>query len=278
MATIEQKRSELEDIKTIRFISSALLEISAARMQRLREDLAANDQYYKDISKVYTTVKLSASRQMHTPEEGPSQKVRSVSVAFTSNKRFYGVLNRDVIKRFFERTRGERTDRIIIGTTGREIAEHLEGSSRCKYFSFAKDEPTVEEMKSFLERVGPYERVFLYYPTFVNVFRQNVTVLDVTYTSPIDGAEFQQVDYIFEPELPQIIAFFERQVRLSLVRRVMLEMALARIAARFVAMTEIENNSEESFKSLTYKVKQLENADANRQLLESLASFSRWKK
>lgn len=278
MATIERKKSELEDIRTVRFISSAFLEISAARMQKLREALETNDRYYSEISNVYTILKQSALRHQDVSVEGPSQKTRTVAVAFTSNKRFYGTINRDVVKRFFERMSGQHIDCIVIGTTGQEIAEHVRGDSKCQYYSFVRDEPTVEEMRTFLKRVEPYEQVLLYYPKFSSVFRQDVTMLDITHVSPstVDD-QFQEVDYIFEPELPDILSFFERQVRFSLFQRVMLETELARIAARFVAMNSIERHSEKSLKHLTREVMQLEDAKANRQLLESLSSFAQWK-
>ncbi|HEX9608877.1 MAG TPA: FoF1 ATP synthase subunit gamma [Candidatus Paceibacterota bacterium] len=279
MATIEQKRSELEDIRTVRFISNALLEISATRMQKLREALEVNSRYYREISNVYTTVKRSAVQRQDMPSESPSQKIRAVAVAFTSNKRFYGTINRDVIKRFFERIREQHVDCIVIGTTGREIAEYVRDDTHCQYYSFEKDEPTVEEMQTFLKRVDPYERVFLYYPKFTTVFQQDVAALDITHASPAVGEDqFQEVDYIFEPELPSILSFFERQVRFSLFRRVMLETELARIAARFVSMNSIGRHSEDSLKRLSRDVTILENAAANRQLLESLSSFAQWKK
>jgi hypothetical protein len=53
---------------------------------------------------------------------------------------------------------------------------------------------------------------------------------------------------------------------------------LARIAARFVSMNSIGRHSEDSLKRLSRDVTILENAAANRQLLESLSSFAQWKK
>jgi ATP synthase F1 gamma subunit len=281
MATIEEKRDELEDVKAIRFISGALLEISAARMQQLRTNINENRNFYTEIGHLYALIKQSAALHGHLPStHSQSNKSTTVSVAFTSNKRFYGAINHDIIDEFILDTSRMQTDCIVIGSTGRAIMENQKGVPSCIFHSFGADEPTSTEMQKFLKQVQGYQRILLYFPVFTSVFRQEVSVLDIAHMPPSVEEVEMSVEYIFEPELPNILAFFERRVRFLLFRHVMLETELARTAARFVAMSGAERQSEMTSAKLLRLITQLEDARSNRELLESLtgfAKFAQWK-
>lgn len=275
MATVEEKKNQLEDVKTVHFISSALVEVSAAKMQLLKSKLEENAKYYEEIGALYGAVKLTAAARDELPIENVSKKETTVSVVFTSNRRFYGAVNRQLIIDFVSRTSKTKTDCIVIGDTGRAVIENMKGAPRCNYHSFGADQPTFAEMKAFLKKVSVYSKVFIYYPHFASVFHQDTTVLDVTHAPLYEGTE-SPIDYIFEPELPELLAFFESRIRFLLFRRAMLETELARTAARFSAMSGAEQQSEATVEKLQHFITTLENNDANRQLLESLTGFSKF--
>ena len=107
------------------------------------------------------------------------------------------------------------------------------------------------------------------------MFSQDTAVLDITHTPPRVKTE-SSIEYIFEPELPQILTFFEGRVRFLLFQRAMLETELARTAARFVAMSGAEQQSDATIKKLRSFITALENSMRNRQLLESLTGFSKF--
>lgn len=275
MATIEQRKAQLEDVQTVHFISGALVEVSAARMQQLKSDLAKNVGYYEEIGALYGALKLAAVARDELPRKAPSRKVDIVSVAFTSNRRFYGAVNRNLISNFVRGVSKLRTDCIVIGKTGRSVVEAMKEKPRCTFHAFKADQPTRSEMKAFLKKVHAYKKVIIYYPRFQSVFSQNTAVLDITHTPPRAKIE-SSIEYIFEPELPQILTFFEGRVRFLLFQRAMLETELARTAARFVAMSGAEQQSDATIKKLRSFITALENSLVNRQLLESLMGFSKF--
>lgn len=280
MSTIDEKIRQLNDVETVRFISSALFEISARQMTRLREALAENNEFYNEISELYDIVKRSASIQKHlksNSDKARGLKQHSVAVVFTSNKRFYGSLNRDLVETFMKDVSDDGIDRIVVGDTGREIIEITRGAPTCQFLSFEQDEPTPKEAQQFLERVRGYNQIFVYYPTFVSVFMQKISKIDITHTPTTLDGDKDMVEYIFEPELPQILTFFEQRVRQLLFGRVLLETDLARVAARFVAMSMAERQANELEKKLTLSIRNQKEATSNRELLEALTGITKWR-
>ena len=280
MSTIDEKTRQLDDVETVRFISSALFEISARQMTKLREALAENNEFYDEISKLYDVVKRSAAIQKHLKpgsDKTKKSKQLSLAVAFTSNKRFYGSLNRDLVETFMKDVSDDGTDRIVVGDTGREIIEITRSAPACQFLSFEQDEPTPKEAQQFLERVKGYNQVFVYYPTFVSIFMQKISKIDITHTPATLDGDRGMVEYIFEPELPQILTFFEQRVRQLLFGRVLLETELARVAARFVAMSMAERQANELGKKLTQCIRNQKEATSNRELLEALTGITKWR-
>jgi len=277
---IGKKQQELDELKTVRFVTGALFEVSAENIGRLRSAFEKNRLFYIEISDLYRSVKKTALSRGDI-EEKPSNKVSGVSVAFTTNSRFYGSVNSDIMRTFVEHMKVTKRDCVIIGKTGKTFIENYpELSKRCTYFSFEGDQPTVKEMRQFLKRVSPYEQVFVFHPSFVNVFTQDVTVLDITHTPRLDEEieEVEKTDYIFEPELPKILHFFETRVRYLLFQRAMLESELARTSARLLAMSKAEERANEEVSNVQRLIRREVETFNDMRLLESFSAISKWKK
>ena len=76
--------------------------------------------------------------------------------------------------------------------------------------------------------------------------------------------------YIFEPELTKIVEFFETHVRFILFRRSLLEIAVARNAARLVAMMEAEEKAIKTLQIRKNIIKQAEKGLITERLLETI--------
>lgn len=281
--TIGERERDLGDLETIRFVASALFDVSAEKIGRLRAAFEKNGRFYAEISDLYESVKQTAIRRGELPQarRGP---LRRIFVAFTSNVRFYGSVNTDVMTTFLERLGSEKqknVDAMVIGRTGKTFMEGSDEAGRfpnLAYLSFEADEPTAGEMQQFLDRVESYDEVHVLYPSFVNVFAQKVASIDITHAAPSSAAvSTEEVDYIFEPELPQIIRFFETRVRYLLFRRVALESELARTAARLFAMNRAQDRADEEIVKVRRVIRKDTESFNDLRLLESFAAISKWK-
>lgn len=276
---ISEQKEQLEEYEAISLVTSTLFEISAQNISHLRESFEKNRLFYADISDLYRVVKQTAIARGHLSELNPAT-LKGVSVAFTSNTRFYGSINTTIMETFLEHMKVTKRDCFVIGNTGRAFMENFGNEKkRCAFFSFAGDQPTTQEMRQFLKKMAVYDQVYVFYPSFINVFHQDVVVLDITHTPTVDDSGAKElVDYIFEPELPKILSFFDTRVRYLLFQRAMLEAELARTAARLMSMSSAHERAGEAVRHARRMLRREIDTFNDMRLLETLAGARRWKR
>lgn len=280
MPEIESIKKELEDIETLRSISSALLEISSTRIKSLRLNFDKNQSFYKEISDLYNIVKLSAIKQQYTVAK-KQVNTSKIFIAITANQRFYGSLNRIVMEAFIDDLKKEKNiNCLIVGNTGKRYIEERKHVINCEFMSFKNNYPTPREIAVFLDKVKEYGQVILYYPKFVNIFLQEVQTTDITYTptETEENKDVSNIENIFEPELPLILEFFETQIKKLLFTRIMFESELSRTAARLIKMNSTESKATEAIKANKALLKKEITITNDIRLLETFSSIVQWKK
>ncbi len=277
---VGNKKSELEDLKTIRFVVSALFDISVEKLGHLRAEFQKNQRFYIDISSLYSDIKRSARSRGDLPKK-TTNVVRRVFVALTSNTRFYGSINADVMRSFIKQSRSAKdTDTLVIGNTGKSFLEDMSDKlPNIKTFSFVEDRPTKAEIHKFLNQIEAYDEVHVFYPSFVSIFAQKIEQTDITHTaSEVESEETELVEYIFEPELSQVLGFFETRIRYLLFGRVVLESELARTAARLFSINRSQDRADKQIKRIRRDIQKNIDTFNDLRLLESFAAISKWKK
>lgn len=99
MSVVKNIKKDLEAFHTAKSITGVLRDISAMKIGSLREEFEKNRNFYDEISDLYRLVK---ARFIDTKKQGVESKNGKKSVlyvALTSNKRFYGALNRQIIEK-----------------------------------------------------------------------------------------------------------------------------------------------------------------------------------
>jgi len=266
-------------METLRFVTSALFEISAEKIDSLRTAFEKNRSFYADISNLYHAVKrVWQAREGKESKDSPSSP-RTLFVALTTNARFYGSINTDIMRAFLQRIQREKGDYMVVGRVGELFLNDFpREAARIKVRRFQDDEPTPEEIKSFLTDTATYDHVYVSYASFVNVFNQRVSTLDIAHTpSPEEAEKEKDIDYLFEPELPRILAFFETRVRHLLFRRVLLESELARTAARLIAMNAAEDRADTAVAAERKFIRHASNVFRDARLLEAFSAIAKWK-
>ncbi len=274
MALLENLRLELADLSTLRTVTAAFGDISALKIQSLRRAFDQNTLFYEQISQLYHSVTLSATMNKYIRNKQKKKfnyHPKTLRIALTSNNRFYGTSNRDIITRFFEESMSANEDRLIIGLTGKDYASGKTGGPPFNVLIFQNDNPPKAEIDALLNLCRPYERVYVYHPRFINMLTQKVDRVDIAYSPKDVGSTYQQIKFIFEPELPKILDFFEQHIRTLLFNRVLLETQLARTASRLLAMDTAERNAKDLIKQGRTNLRKAKQSLVNRRLLETFA-------
>lgn len=281
MSTLAERHQELLGLEALHFVTGTFFELSAEKIGRLRRDFEKNRTFFEEIAGLYEAIRRAAAKAKKG--ETSESAGRSIAVAFTSNAHFYGSINAEVVRSFVahvEQTPDEEL--LVIGRTGQSFMEGYELRGRaCDFFSFEGDDPTREEIRSVLERLAPYQHVFVFHPSFVNVFTQNAAMLDITHAPAEDAKDIDKhdaVEYIFEPELSRVLSFFETRVRYLLFRRIMFEAELARTAARLLSMNQAEDRADHALSALKHRVRREAEAFKDARLLETFSGIAKFKK
>ncbi len=273
MSAVRDLQEELEQTETAQFVTTMLRDISATRLQSIRAIFEANRAYYTELHQLMAMVQAYAATagiQLDDTEFGRGR----VFVAITSNKRFYGQLNQLVIKEFVRNLQVyPRAQGIVIGQTGQQILERLRVARKVTTFSFAADTPTHDEMTSVITALHPYNEVMICHPTFINSFRQEPVVTDITHEPKQTAGQVIPVEYICEPDIKALLEFFRTQIRFVLFDRVMLETRVALTGARLMKMQRARERAKELVKSQRQEIHKVMSTAESMRLLETFTGF-----
>ncbi len=280
MPSLTDLKAELEDIQTLKFISSAFTEASSAKIKKIRAAFETNTEFYQDITKVYHIVQAAAEKLEAADKKKHEGEYRegTLYAAITSNQRFYGSLNVNIMRKFVKDAQTGSPTLLVVGATGRDYLSSIRFPKKYEVQLFEHDTPKKEEVMTFMEYVKPYKTVMLYYPHFKSLMSQDVGIMDIALRE--EHGELDKDDEaqtLFEPEVSEMLNFFETSVRSVLFFRVMLEVDLARTAARLMTMSAAEQNANELEKEKHSQLYKVTNSFLNARLMETFSGMSKWK-
>lgn len=273
MSAINELREILEQTQTASFVTTMLRDISATKLQSIRALFDANGRYFLELHGLMALVEIYEERYLQAHKEHEEKK--RAYIAITSNKRFYGTLNHQIVHALVEVSKNNKdADCIVIGQTGRQILETSELQLNADYTMFATDEPTPAEIFTFVKTLASYTEIFVIHPTFVSSFIQHAISTDLTHTPNAERvAQSPELDYLFEPEIPEMILFFKTQIRLVLFARVVLETQLALTGARLMKMQRARERAEELLNEQRRTIHKEISTVQSMRLLEAFAGF-----
>ena len=267
MPRLEELKAEIKDEEILYDLASAFTEVSAAKIGVLKRNFEENQSFFQEVSGLYRLVK-SSSGLPATASKG------TLAIAMTTNNRFYGVINLEVMKKFLSETQNQSVERLVVGKIGASHLKPTGQEARIEKMVFAHDVPSIEELKDLLEKTKSYQQVLLFYPQFKTIYTQTPAVTDITY-SPSTPTATEDLHFIFEPELPKILEFFETQIRAILLQGVLLEMELSVTASRLQAMSRSQEHAREVLESRRQQLTKAVHSQINARLLESLGRVKR---
>lgn len=268
--TIREIEEILEEGESLKAMAQAFSEIANLKIKRIRSAVERNRIFFDEISKIYAIVKAFALQKKVVVVK-PKKRL---CIILTSNYRFYGNINSSLIKYFIGSTRElPDVDKIVLGKGGIDFFKATKLLPNYKEIMLKTDMPTVFELTNLAKICSEYNQVLVFHSRFKSLLTQKATFTDITTTSlylrefqvklfnPKNKEDFMR--FIFEPELPKILAFFDNQILTLLLEQTFLESELSRTASRFISMDEAETQSNKFIKEYrklkSYAIRNLEN-------------------
>jgi F-type H+-transporting ATPase subunit gamma len=283
--TLRVYRRRIKSIQSTKKIMRAMELISASRIIKAQQRVAASTPYADQITRAVSAV-ASSSNVDHPLLQEKEGRSRAAVLLITSDRGFAGAYNSNAIReanRLGEllRSEGKEVVPYIVGRKGitfyrfrgRELAGEWSGFSDAPSYADAKPvaDALIEAFTTPTEE-GGVDEIHVVYTRFVNMAVQQPTVtrllpleVEETTEEPPGGA-FPL--YEFEPSAEGVLdALLPRYVE-SRVYNAMLQSAASEHAARQRAMKSASDNADELIRSLSRAANAVRQAEITQEISE----------
>ena len=282
MASLIDLRRRLRSVKNIQQITRAMKMVAAARLRRSQDRILAARPYAIELRRVIANLARTSSDEALHPllERRAERKVLICPV--TGDKGLCGAFNSNVLRRSDQLVRQLQAERelelLLLGKRGADYyarrkttvrAAHRSLFTSVSYESAAAIADTV--VREFTS--GEYDAVYVVYNQFVSVLTQKLTVEKILPVEPeVAAVGVKQPesapDWIFEPDVAQILDELLPRFVAFQIYRVLLESQAAEHAARMTAMDAATKNARELIDRLTLTYNRGRQAAITKELIE----------
>ncbi len=288
--------NEFAVIGTLKTLAQAYEQISVMRIQRVRGSVLTTRDFLTGLADIYKDVKRSYRDEVERLQKhhknakitlsGLEKNGKTVSVLLSSNNKLYG----DIVARVFnlfiqDIKKNPNTEIVIIGKVGKNMY-NVSGVNRpATFFNLPDENVKLTDLSSIFKYVVQYEKILVYYGRFLNIISQEPAVSEISGEESLIDRPLQNTDekadrtpYFFEPNLVKILGFFEDQVFASILKQVVDESELSRLASRIKSMEDSLGSIEKQETILKKKyLRTLRLAENNKQI-QRISGVILWQK
>jgi F-type H+-transporting ATPase subunit gamma len=290
MANLRDIRRRIKSVKNTAQITRAMQLVAAAKMKKAQDQALAGRDYADLLNQVLVNLKQNTGEEAHPllqKREGGKELVLIIS----TDKGLCGALNTNLGKKI----RAEVSKDADIVTVGRKLRTQFAKAGRNMVADFevrdpvpfAEARPIAKFLtKAFLE--GGYSKVSVAFSNYVNVMRQEPTIVQLLPISTADLGEKQAYegmgkdvrvsetdhaaalskDYLFEPSGKDVLDTLLPLYINFQVYQMLVESRASEHSARMVAMKGATDNAKKFIKELTLEYNKLRQAAITAELLE----------
>lgn len=279
MATLKETKENLEMIATIKNIASTYQEIANLRMQQIREKVLKNREFFTELLSTYQKIKtayLFSLKKGWIKKEKISfrQPEKEKTVVFLSaNQFFYGSLILDIWKKTREYLKKGEADLIVVGRTGKYLAENEGLGHKIFYFEIDDVSPKQMEIEKIIEFLKKYKKVIVFHGKYEKALSQIPAISEISGELPFEKKIQNAKNYLFEPSPEAILEFFETEIIAVLFNQTVLEHQLSRYASRVMAMYQTTENAKKLNQKLETFENKLKRQKLNKKQIELFSSF-----
>lgn len=279
MANIKDLKKKVKSTKGTFKITKAMKLVSASKLNRAQARILGLRPYSSELEETVRTV--SALAQNYTNEYfTQKENNKAVVLVISSDKGLAGAYNSSLaktVRRFREEAQGEDLKFFWIGKKVRDLlAKEVNGG---KTFTFAKAEPTYEEVRKVAEELGQMYltgevgKIYVAYNSFISAiaFDSKVRQLLPMQVSAHDKETIKSrypYDFKYEPGAGEILDTLVPEVYLTTVYTCVLDAIASEHGSRMNAMENASKNAKEMIKKLTLKMNKMRQARITTELIE----------
>ena len=279
MANIKDLKKKIKSTKGTFKITRAMKLVSAAKLNKAQMRILGLRPYSTELEGTVRTV--SALAQDYTNEYFlPKNNKQSVVLVISSDKGLCGGYNSTLaktIRKFSNEHEDEDLKFLWIGKKVRDLISKEVNSG--KTFTFAKVDPTYEEVRKVAEEIGSMfmtgevGKVYVAYNSFISAIAFESTIRQLL-TMQVSEKMKEEIkvsypyDFKYDPSAKEILDTLVPEVYLTTVYTCILDAIAAEHGSRMNAMENASKNSKEVIKKLSLKMNKLRQARITTELIE----------
>jgi F-type H+-transporting ATPase subunit gamma len=285
-AQLRVYRQKIKSAQTTKKITRAMELISASRIQKAQQRVAASTPYSRAVTRAVSAV-ATFSNVDHILTTEPEKITRAAVVLFTSDRGLAGAFSTNIV-----RESGELTARLR--AEGKEVVYYLVGRKAAAYFAFRRRESektwtggtenpefaTAQEIGHTLvekfvqpESEGGVGEIHIIYNRFVSMISQVPEVVRLLPLEVVEGVEAPDPTeplplYEFEPDAGNVLDALLPVYIESRIFNAMLQSAASKHAATQRAMKSASDNADKLIKDYTRLANNARQSEITQQISE----------
>lgn len=295
MQSKQTVQNEFAIIGTLKTLAQAYEQISVMRIQRVRGSVLTTRDFLTGLADIYKDVKRSYKDEVerltrhHKNSKimlsGLAKNGKTVSVLLSSNNKLYGDIVSRVFNLFAQDVRNDpKVDVVVIGKVGKSMADTKLRGRPYTFFDLPDQNASLVDLAPIFKFVVSYEKILVYYGRFLNIVSQEPAVSEISgeeslIDQPLEKEEkADRTPFFFEPNLQKILGFFEDQVFASILKQVVDESELSRLASRIKSMEDSLLSIEKQEQLLKKKYLRTMRISENNKQMQRLSGMVMWNK
>jgi F-type H+-transporting ATPase subunit gamma len=285
-AQLRVYRQKIKSAQTTKKITRAMELISASRIQKAQQRVAASGPYSRAVTRAVSAV-ATFSNVDHILTTEPEKVERAAVVIFSSDRGLAGAFSSNVIKAANELS-------TLLTSQGREVVFYLVGRKAIANFAFRKraseqvwtggtEKPEFETAQAIGEALvakfiqpaseGGVDEIHIVYNRFVSVVTQVPEVVRLLPLEVVEGVESPEPSdvlplYEFEPEVGDVLDALLPVYIESRIFNAMLQSAASEHAARQRAMKSASDNADKLITDYTRLANNARQSEITQQISE----------
>jgi F-type H+-transporting ATPase subunit gamma len=279
MANIKDLKKKIKSTKGTYKITKAMKLVSAAKLSKAQIRILGLRPYSSELEGTVRTV--SALAQDYTNDYFlPKENNQSVVLVISSDKGLCGGYNSTLaktVRKFATENKDEDLKFVWVGKKVRDLISKEFNSG--KTFTFAKNDPTYEEVRKIAEELGSMfmdgevGKVYVAYNSFISAIAFDSQVRQILPMQVSEKAKEEiktsyPYDFKYDPSAEQILDTLVPEVYLTTVYTCILDAIASEHGSRMNAMENASKNSQEVIKKLSLKMNKLRQSKITTELIE----------
>ena len=276
MPSLKALRKRIATVRSTQQITKAMKMVAAAKLRRAQEAAERARPYADKLVEMFGAVVADLEESAH-PLLVRRDEQRIELVVVTSDRGLCGGYNSNLIRKAEAFVREHPGKQIFVTAVGRKAVESFRrrGAKVVGEQTEIMSRPAIESARAVAQGLterfasGETDAVYLLYSRFRSAISQVPTVRPLFPVAlPERSANTQPVEYIFEPERPQLLgALLPRYIE-TLLMQAFLESIASEHGARMTAMENATTNASEMIGRLTLSMNRARQAAITTELME----------